>query len=179
MTSIKECLKFDLDNKECKRLFKTIKKFVKEFDKLAEMYNGESFATVCKVVATRPDTNLIEQAKTLGLGGRVVVSLYEYVCMAYDKLGDAHNTNKWCDATLKLDSENVEALLVVAAGMIDREEWEAAVRAYKRAHENDGGQRASEGYNRAQRLLKQAGEKNYYKVLGISRDSSKRQIKKV
>jgi DnaJ family protein C protein 3 len=143
------------------------------------MFNGESFATVCKIVATRPDNNLIAQAKDLGIGGGIMISLYEYVCSAYSALGDAANTKKWCDETLALDENNVEALLVMAARMIENEEWEDAVRMYKTAHDNGGDQRAKEGYQRAQRLLKQAGEKDYYKVLGIRRDSSKRQIKKV
>jgi hypothetical protein len=69
--------------------------------------------------------------------------------------------------------------LVMAARMIENEEWEDAVRMYKTAHDNGGDQRAKEGYQRAQRLFKQAGEKDYYKVLGIRRDSSKCQIKKV
>lgn len=109
----------------------------------------------------------------------MLISLYEYVCTSYAALGDETNTKKWCDETLAMDADNVEALLVLAESMIEKEEYEEAVRMYKKAHENGGDQRAQEGYQRATRLVQQAGEKNYYKVLGIARNSSKRQIKKV
>ena len=36
----------------------------------------------------------------------------------------------------------------------------------------------AENYQRAQRLLRQAGKKDYYKILGVSRTATSREIKK-
>lgn len=130
-----------MDHKECKKLFRSVKKFEKEFGKLEGMFNGGSFATVVKVISSRPDNNLIAQATQLGLGGKVLVRLHEYVCRAYSKLGQTENTKIWCDKTVQLDQDNVEALLVLAAQLVDKEEYEDAVRMYKQAHDNSGDQR--------------------------------------
>jgi len=178
INSLKECLKFDLDHKECKKLFRLVKKFEKEYAKLDAMFTGQSFATVIKTIATRPNNNLISQADSLSIGGGVKGKLYEYVCRSYASLNDAVNAKIWCEKTLEIDENNVEALLILAGAKIDREEYEEAVNMYKKAHDNGGDRRANEGFNRAQRLLKQAGQKNYYKVLGVSRDASTRDIKK-
>lgn len=136
ISSLKDCLKFDIEHKECKRLFKATKKFLKEYDKLEGMFKGESFATVIKVVATRPDTNLINQAKALGIGGNILTRMYEFVCGAYAALSDGENAKKWCEDTLKIDENNVEALIVLANAMIDREEYEDALRTFKKAFDN-------------------------------------------
>ena len=54
-----------------------------------------------------------------------------------------------------------------------------AVRLYKKAHELDPSNNAyKEGFHKAQRLLRQAGRRDYYKILGVPRSASQREIKK-
>lgn len=54
-----------------------------------------------------------------------------------------------------------------------------AMRLYKKANELDPNNNAyKEGYHKAQRLMRQAGRRDYYKILGVPRSASQREIKK-
>src|SRR6185369_17478578 len=57
---------------------------------------------------------------------------------------------------------------------------EAAVRDYNKAREavGDDDPRIKQGYQKAQRLLKNSKIKDYYKILGVPRTANKKEIKK-
>lgn len=69
--------------------------------------------------------------------------MHEYMCRANEKLSSKENVRKWCQSTLDMDPENAEALMILGQAKIDDEEYEEAVRMFKTAHENGGGQRVS------------------------------------
>ena len=53
----------------------------------------------------------------------------------------------------------------------------AALSDYNKALEmNDESQRAKEGIRKVQKLKKQAGKRDYYKILGVGRKASKREV---
>ena len=55
-----------------------------------------------------------------------------------------------------------------------------AVNDYRSALEKEEDfQRAKEGMQRAQKLQKQASKRDYYKILGVKRSASKKEINKV
>ncbi len=54
-----------------------------------------------------------------------------------------------------------------------------ALRDYQKAHELDQqNEEIMRGYQKAQRLKRQAGRRDYYKILGVSRSASAKEIKK-
>jgi DnaJ homolog subfamily C member 3 len=54
-----------------------------------------------------------------------------------------------------------------------------ATRTFKKAYDlNQSSSRAKDGYKQAQKLLKQSKKKDYYKILGLSRDAADNEIKK-
>jgi hypothetical protein len=79
-----------------------------------------------------------------------------------------------------MDKEDVDGLIGAGEIALKNEEWDEAVRLFDRAFQNSG--RSDHDIHarlqKAQRLLKQAKKKDYYKVLGISRDADSRTIKK-
>ena len=108
---------------------------------------------------------------------------------------------KWCSRLLELDASNFDALCNRGEAKIVKEDYAAAAKDFENAHEiNKQDRRVSflyrlfyknlyiyipliflqavEGYQRAQRLLKAAGRKDYYKILGVSRTATAREIKK-
>jgi DnaJ family protein C protein 3 len=73
----------------------------------------------------------------------------------------------------------VDALVLTGEAAMAREDWETAARFLQDAFEKSG--RDRDVYSRmqkAQRLLKQSKQKDYYKVLGVARDADDRTIKK-
>jgi len=65
-----------------------------------------------------------------------------------------------------------------AEALMAAEEYEDAVRVLERAWERGRSEDIKQRLQRAQRLLKQSRTKDYYKVLGVSRDADERTIKK-
>merc|ERR1711936_916875 len=57
--------------------------------------------------------------------------------------------------------------------------YDEALNDFRAALEKDEGfSRAKEGMAKAQKLQKQAGKRDYYKILGVKRSSTKKEIKK-
>lgn len=61
---------------------------------------------------------------------------------------------------------------------MEAEEWEAAVRTMNEAKEHHGTEKVNAMLQEAQTLLRRSKQKDYYKVLGVSRDADERDIKK-
>jgi DnaJ family protein C protein 3 len=90
----------------------------------------------------------------------------------------------------------VDAWVVKSEAMLLREEWEEAVRVFERVLESSGRSDRDVSFpflfdcagcwitqvlarlQKAQRLLKQSRQKDYYKVLGVARDADAKTIKK-
>ncbi|OJA12494.1 hypothetical protein AZE42_11885 [Rhizopogon vesiculosus] len=115
-------------------------------------------------------------------------------CRAYLKLNNAKKGELWCDELLAMSEDTLRALsdmggdanaevdawVVKGEAMLIREEWEDAVRAFERAFESSGrsDRDVLARLQKAQRLLKQSKQKDYYKVLGVARDADAKTIKK-
>ncbi|KAI9566716.1 hypothetical protein HD554DRAFT_2114540 [Boletus coccyginus] len=92
----------------------------------------------------------------------------------------------WCDALLAMSedalrtasemmsegSAEVDGWVGKGEALLIREEWDDAVRAFERAAEGSGrsDRDVLSRLQKAQRLLKQSKQKDYYKVLGVARD---------
>ncbi|EGO04165.1 hypothetical protein SERLA73DRAFT_164479 [Serpula lacrymans var. lacrymans S7.3] len=104
------------------------------------------------------------------------------VCSAYVKIGSVRKAEPWCDALLGMDGADNDADGLAGKGeaLLAREEWEEAVRTFERAFEASGrsSREILSKLQKAQRLLKQSKQKDYYKVLGVARDADQQTIKK-
>jgi DnaJ family protein C protein 3 len=77
--------------------------------------------------------------------------------------------------------ETVEGLWAMGDAQIAAEKFEEAVRSFQRAQEiadNETQKQAQQKTREAEVALKQSKEKNYYKILGVARDSNAKEIKK-
>merc|ERR1712115_346903 len=103
---------------------------------------------------------------------------YDKLCQCQMMTGDTGGSKKSCTEAIRIDDqprlycERAEAYL--AEDMFDE-----AISDYRAALERDEGfSRAKEGMAKAQKLQKQAGKRDYYKILGVKRSSTKKDIKK-
>ncbi|KAJ3218897.1 DnaJ sub C member 3 [Dinochytrium kinnereticum] len=191
LTSIKECLKFDPENKPCKTLFRELKKLEKSIKKvetlllgslwkgaLRELLGNAAASASIKGAAEGENGGLVASAEKIG-AKTLMHKAYAMTCQAYTELKDGPLGLKWCSKAIELNEHDLDSLCNRAEAKILLEEYQEAVRDYERANEvNSQSRRVHEGYQRAQRLLKAAGRKDYYKTLNVARTASKREIKK-
>merc|ERR1719275_576294 len=92
--------------------------------------------------------------------------------------GDTAGSKKSCTEAIRIDDqprlycERAEAYL--AEDMYDE-----AISDFRTALERDEGfSRAKDGMAKAQKLQKQAGKRDYYKILGVKRSATKKEISK-
>ncbi|KAI0051477.1 TPR-like protein [Auriscalpium vulgare] len=108
--------------------------------------------------------------------------LLRALCRSYVQMGQARTGEKWCDELLSMlgSDKDIDGLIGKGEALLVREEWEEAVRAFELAWEASGGGNRDihARLSKAQRLLKQSRQKDYYKVLGVSRDADAKTIKK-
>jgi len=103
------------------------------------------------------------------------------LCRANAQLGQARSGERWADELLRMlgAEQEIDALMAKGDALLAREEWEEAVRIFERAWQASGGNREIRArLSKAQRLLKLSKQKDYYKVLGVSRDADAKTIKK-
>ncbi|KAK4694733.1 hypothetical protein P7C70_g8684, partial [Phenoliferia sp. Uapishka_3] len=98
----------------------------------------------------------------------------------YQSVGQTRKSVAVCEEVLERNPEDLWALVAKSDRLIAAEEWDEAVRILSAAFEQTGRSDRTilEKLQKAQRLLKQSTAKDYYKVLGVSRDADAKTIKK-
>jgi DnaJ homolog subfamily C member 3 len=85
----------------------------------------------------------------------------------------------YCTEALKHNPESLHGLLSQAQRELDADDFEAAIRTLETAKEHHPQHgKIQELLHKAHTLLKRSKQKDYYKVLGVSRDADEREIKK-
>ncbi|KAJ3039653.1 hypothetical protein HDV00_011997 [Rhizophlyctis rosea] len=174
--SLRECLRSDPEEKECKKEYRAIKKLEKAFKEVDELVEKNKWRQVMPKL--EGDTGLLAVAENVGAPA-LKLKVYAYACQASGQTKKHAQALHWCDKTLELDSENYEALIYRGEARLSKEEYEPAMNDFQKAHNmNQQDSRPIEGYQKAQRLQRQASQKDYYKVLGVSRTATTRDIRK-
>jgi len=84
----------------------------------------------------------------------------------------------YCTEALALNPDSLHGLLNRAQQELEKDEFEEAIRTLDHAKEHHQHQRIQELLQKAHTLLKRSKTKDYYKVLGLTRDADERDIKK-
>ncbi|KAI8608959.1 hypothetical protein BC830DRAFT_1208677 [Chytriomyces sp. MP71] len=178
LASIKECLKHDPENKSCKKLFRELKALEKALKKAEDLFAKNRWKSA--VTELLGEKGYMQLAEASG-SDSVKLKGYKIACKCYAEVSwtfDQHGRT-WCTKVIALDEENSEALYYRGVVKLKDEEFEDAVRDLEKAHNaNQGDRRISEEFMKAQRLLAQSKKKDYYKVLGVPRSASQKDIKK-
>jgi DnaJ family protein C protein 3 len=85
----------------------------------------------------------------------------------------------YCEEALQLNPTSLHGLVSKAKQQLDADDFEAAMNTLNEAKEQHGNiDKINTLLHEAQTLLKRSKTKDYYKVLGVSRDADEREIKK-
>ena len=171
LAEIRECLKLDPDDAACKPHYNKVKKLAKQYAAVAKALSEQRWAE-CRLKAEAALKTEREQS-------RYVVKTNRLLCHCLRQEGRAEEAARACDEALRLEPDHFEALIDRGEARLAMEMYEEALDDFQRAKTVDGESRkAQEAIEKAQRLLKQSQKRDYYKILGIRRNASKKDVLK-
>ncbi|KAJ2904648.1 hypothetical protein MKZ38_007484 [Zalerion maritima] len=196
LAQVRKCLQSDPDNKLCKRLMKAMKAVDKMEQKTNKLFEKGHFSSGVKNLAPSMDGSekgLIAEAKeqvaelkkegyipenapSLTLGRLVGMA-----CKAYYRSNSKAKAAEYCPQALDLDENFTYGLLQKAKKQIEEDLFDAAINTLQKAQEASNEEKdtkiINEALHEAQMALKRSKNKDYYKIIGVSRDADDRQIK--
>jgi DnaJ family protein C protein 3 len=171
LSTIRECLKLDPDHKACFGHYKKVKKLANQVKSIQE-FATQGLYTEC---IEKADMAL----KTEGQVRRIVHLITAKKCHCLNKGGQADEAIAVCTEALKLNDQDVNALCDRADSYINLENFEDALTDFNKAHSIDEHhQRAAEGVKKTKKLATQAKKRDYYKILGVKRTATKKEVTK-
>ncbi|TIA83937.1 hypothetical protein E3P98_00544 [Wallemia ichthyophaga] len=203
LNQIKQCLHTDPESKVCKKFFKVLKSDTKDISRavmfsqssnwraLASVINGNNgllkrldegmrIGSIASEWPGLTEAPIPKQVYDASFSPALRNRLVSWSCKAYVQANDLKKAESFCEETLKFDSNNLDALIGKAEGMLKAEDFEKAVDVLEKAFEASGrsNRDIASRLQRARKLLKQSKSKDYYKVLGVPRSATDKEIKK-
>jgi len=171
MQHIREGLKLDPEHKGCKALYRVMKKLDRFHAKGQAAFEKQEWQEAVEHLQRSIDADPThrEHAKTCAVRQSEALLRLKQYKEAMDKASEA----------IRLDPSVAMHHIRLGEALLGLEEFDAAVRAMSKAKELEPkDQEVHNHLNKAKTALKQSKEVNYYKVLGVPRDATQREIKK-
>lgn len=192
VAQLRKCLHSDPDSKPCSKSFRRIKSLNKSITTVNTLRQKRQFNSASKLlVGTSGEEGIIDEIKaevqTYKAAGFIndmcsqdlLAHILEITCEAYTEMNSVKKGRSFCDEALRLNPHSLSGLLAQATRLMSEDLFEEAIRVLETAKEaHPGDRRVDTKQQEAHTLLRRSKTKDYYKVLGISRDSSPREIKK-
>jgi len=178
----REALKLDPEHKKCKSDYKQAKKLAKVMEKIdaimGKEVEGKGRQKAMERVEQYEDARvLLDEALAIGPPSVYRATLYRDLCICNTKLRRQEDALKMCAQHASHDG-SLESKLLHAEALLLSEQFEEAIAEYRKVIEMDEhSQAAREGLQQAEKLYKRSKEVDYYKLLGVSRSASTREIK--
>lgn len=176
LTQVKSCVHYDPDDKQCKGLFRFIKRIEKEIKKSIDSREQQRYATALNALVgtsgiiheINGPLEQLEVTMETKLPNRLALKVYSLACVIAAESKDINKAEKWCAATLEIDPNHQEALFSRGELKLNQNDFEGAVIDLEKAFEASGQQdnRIRQSLQRAQQLLRQSKKRDYYKILG-------------
>ncbi|KAF2717648.1 DnaJ-domain-containing protein [Polychaeton citri CBS 116435] len=194
--AISKCLHNDPDNKACLKLRRSEKAVERALKKLNNLFDKHQYASAIRHLLPSPsdpegEPGLLAEVKTDSQDFRdlgyihpqatdgLYFALVEKTCEAYTEMNSLKKSISYCDEALTYNPTSLPALLSKAQRQLEDDEFDPSIATLNTAKEHHGNnQKIAELMQKAQTLLKRSKTKDYYKVLGVSRDADEREIKK-
>ncbi|KAG8035222.1 hypothetical protein G9C98_001712 [Cotesia typhae] len=167
LNEIRSCLKRDPEHKECFKFYKKIKDVAKN---LEEASLAEESRDHPKCVKTAQKALKLESDVE-----NVKLKIYQLLCKCMPHT-DPNSAIEYCQEALKLHKDQ-NSLCDRAEAYLAAEMYDDAIVDLKQALEIDPNfQRAKELLQTAQQRQKMSESRDYYKILGVSRNAPKKEI---
>ncbi|GMT33095.1 hypothetical protein PFISCL1PPCAC_24392 [Pristionchus fissidentatus] len=169
---IRECLKLNPEHKDCFPFYKRVKKLHKMKESLEEKVKKSEWMECLEkgqsILKAEPNVKMIQ------------LDVYRLTCKCNREAGHIAEAISECTEVLENGDENdLDALIERAESYLIEEMYDEAIEDYRKAvSSHEGDRRAKEGLEKAERQKKQAGKRDYYKILGVKRNANKREITK-
>ncbi|XP_059169976.1 dnaJ homolog subfamily C member 3-like [Physella acuta] len=171
LLQIRECLKLDPDHKECHNHYKKVKKLVKQLQEAQELKNNGNHDDCI----TKAHSILKTESNVMPF----VLRAKSFICHCQAQSGKVDEALKSCSEVIQIDPGNIDAMVDKAEALMANEDYESAIRELQEAQEIDqNSRRVQDALNKAQKLQKQSKKRDYYKILGVKRNASKKEILK-
>jgi len=170
LREIRECLKLDPEHKDCFPHYKKVKKIDKLMTDCHEAMEERNYdaciEAALRVLKTEEEVKMVQYLAK------------EKLCHCYLQANQISQSLQHCREALEIHKDPA-VLCDRAEAYIASDMFDDAIRDYQEALElNKDYQKAKEGIQRAQKLQKQAERRDYYKILGVNRRSTKQEIVK-
>jgi len=171
LAEIRECLKLDPDDSDCKPHYNKVKKLAKQYAAITKAISEERWED-CRLKAETAKKTESEEVHYL-------VKTNRLLCHCLRHSGSAEDAISACDLALHYDADSFDALMDRGEAKLLLEKYEEALDDFQKAKSVDQESRkAQDAIERAQRLVKQSKKRDYYKILGVKRNSAKKDILK-
>ncbi|CAI4233306.1 unnamed protein product [Auanema sp. JU1783] len=169
---VRECLKLNPDHKQCFPFYKKVKKLAKMRESLLDTVKNSDWMSCLE-----KGQQILKFEKEVS---SIQFAVFRETCKCNREAGHIQEAIQECTEVLTNDDANdIDVLCDRAEAYLLDENFDAAIDDYKKAKEvSEENKRANEGLDRAQKLKKQAGRRDYYKILGVKRNANKREITK-
>ncbi|KAL1519210.1 hypothetical protein AB1Y20_003507 [Prymnesium parvum] len=163
-------LRSDPDHSEAKALHRKIKKFTKAVEEGSELERARSWSAALAKYSS---------AHALFSPALPTATLQSGLCRCSLKLRRASDAVSWCEKAYSADENDLEMLFALCDAKALSGEDHAALqllRTAQRRHPHQG--QIHQKIQALERRIKQKGKVDYYKILGVVRSASAREIKK-
>ncbi|KAK9476486.1 hypothetical protein V1514DRAFT_336747 [Lipomyces japonicus] len=190
LAQVKKCLHYDPDAAECKKTFREFKKLDKDIVNATEFKDGkrkrqkqqvddELLPVLARIETVTADIEKIYGIKP-GAEKELQADYLELICDVFYDLKLWDQGSKFSKRLLQARPESLVGLLLEARVRLNRDEFDSAIELLTEANQHSGGQnqRVTSLLHEAQILQRRASAKDYYKVLGVDRHVSDKEIKR-
>ncbi|KAL4911820.1 hypothetical protein BDW62DRAFT_196126 [Aspergillus aurantiobrunneus] len=192
LSQLRKCLHSDPDSKPCNKLYRREKQLEKRLRKLQDFVAARKFNNALNLLVGVDGeigliddiSNDVEQAREAGhifskVQGLLYDSLVERACEAYSEVHMRKRASTFCSEALSLNPHSLPALLFDSQIALDEDRFDDAVRALNTAKEHHPQSKDVQSrLQKAMVLQKRSRQKDYYRVLGVSRDADEGSIKR-
>jgi DnaJ family protein C protein 3 len=187
ITALKNCTQFDPDHKICGKLFRHIKQTDRQLQELFSQEKAqkercykkvqEFYNSLPKNITDSADAFYDARIHDLYFSFRQKAS--DRLCSMAVDLKEGNEALSWCNLASQMDPDCVDYYCKISEAHILNEDLDKAFSGLKEAEKKfPENAKIQEALQNVERTKKKEAQKDYYKVLGVSRDADATTIKK-